>query len=224
MFETNALPPGEPLRPQRPARKNMMLAATIAAGTVCAPVRIRNLSETGAMIDGAALPETGSTLTLTRLQLSIAATVVWNREGRCGLRLHAPVTVDDWIAGVRSRSANTSLGQLRVDQIQSAIRSGAALPPEMPPPPTCVSVEPIEQRIAAELARVKRMLDAISEELTDDVDVLMRHERAMQSFDIAATIVQTLAAVMAAEDRASAVAAVDMHDLRSRLSGQPTLT
>jgi hypothetical protein len=37
-------------------------------------------------------------------------------------------------------------------------------------------------------------------------------------------IVESLAAVMAADDRASAVAAVQMHDLRGRLSGQPTLT
>ena len=68
------------------------------------------------------------------------------------------------------------------------------------------------------------MLDKVSEELTDDVDVLIRHERAMQSFDIAAAIVEELARVMAASDREGAVASVQMHDLRSRLSGRPTLT
>jgi hypothetical protein len=202
-----------------------MLAATIAAGTVRAPVRIRNLSEVGAMIDGSALPDVGCTLMLNRLELTVAATVIWNHAGRCGLSLKAPITVDAWIAGVRASAASGSLGQLRVDHIQSAIRSGAALPSETrPPTPDLADAEPLEPRIAAELARVKRTLDEISEELTDDIDVLMRHQRAMQNLDVAAAIIQSLAAVVAADDRASAVAAVDMHDLRSRLSGQPTLT
>lgn len=209
----------------RAPRKNVMLAASISAGAVSAPVRIRNLSEAGAMIDGAALPNAGSTLMLNRLELSVMATVVWHRDGRCGLSLRVPITVDDWIAGVRTAAANASLGQLRVDHIQSAIRSGAALPSETAAPaPNPVDAEPIEQRIAAELARVKRMLDAVSEELTDDVDVLMRHERAMQNFDIAAQTVEELSTVMAAGDPQRAVAGVQMHDLRSRLSGQPTLT
>lgn len=226
MFEASSLPvetrPG--MRPRAP-RKNVMLAASIAADTVSAPVRIRNLSEAGAMIDGPALPATGSTLELRRLELSMAASVIWNRDGRCGLRLAAPIVVDDWIAGVRSVASRSDLGQLRVDKIQSAIRSGAVLPDPAPPPAAAAAeAGAVEQRIAAELTRVKRMLDEVSDELSDDVDVLMRHEKALQNFDIAAMIVQSLAAVMTAEDRARAVESVDMHDLRSRLSGQPTLT
>lgn len=228
MLETSGIPveirPG--MAPRAP-RKNVMLAASISAGAVSAPVRIRNLSEAGAMIDGPALPDAGSTLELSRLELSMAATVVWNRDGRCGLRLRGHIVVDDWIAGVRSVACNASLGQMRVDRIQSAIRGGEALPAETRAPapnPADADAEPIERRIAAELARVKRALDQVSDELTDDVDVLMRHERAVQNLDIAAMVVESLAAVMAAEHRAGAVAAVDMHDLRSRLSGQPTLT
>ena len=209
----------------RPPRKNVMLAATISASMLTAPVRIRNLSEAGAMIDGPALPDRGSTLTLNRLEMSIAATVIWKREGRCGLALSGPIMVEDWIAGVCKTPGHGSLGQLRVDQIQEAIRNGAALPLETEPPaPNPADADPIERRIAAELARVKRMLDEVSEELTDDIDILTRHQQAVQNFDIAAMIVESLAAVMAADDRASAVAAVQMHDLRGRLSGQPTLT
>jgi len=92
------------------------------------------------------------------------------------------------------------------------------------PVPNPVDARPLEQTIAAQLTRVKRMLDEVSEELTDDIDVLMRHERAMQSFDIAAMIVEELATVLAADDREAAVGSVKMHDLRSRLSGRHTLT
>jgi hypothetical protein len=224
VFETPGLSAGAPQGgPPRPPRKNVMLAATISAGSASAPVRIRNLSELGAMIDGPSLPGAGATLTLNRLALSIGATVVWNRGGRCGLTLGCPIVVDDWIAGASSTAGRA--GQFRVDQLQSAIRSGAALPAETrTPAPHPADIQPVERSIAAELGRVKRMLDKVTDELTDDVDVLMRHERAMQTFDIAAQIVAELAVVLAADDRQAAVGAVQMHDLRSRLSGRHTLT
>jgi hypothetical protein len=202
-----------------------MLAATISAGAQSAPVRIRNLSEVGAMIDGAALPRPGETLTLNRLALSIGATVIWNREGRCGLSLGSPIVVDDWIAGASSTPSILGSGQSRVDRIQSAIRSGAMVSAEVrAPAPNPAEAQPVERSIAAELARVKRMLDKVSEELTDDVEIIVRHERAIQNFDIAAMIVEELAAVLAADDREAAVGSVLMHDLRSRLSGRLTLT
>jgi hypothetical protein len=209
----------------RPPRKNVMLAATISAGSASAPVRIRNLSELGAMVDGPGVPGAGTSLQLSRLALSVPATVIWSRDGRCGLSLGSPIVVDDWIAGAASVAGNLGAGQQRVDQLQSAIRTGAALPAEAVPAATdTAEAEPLELRIAAELARVKRMLDAVSEELTDDVEVLMRHERAMQNFDIAAMIVEELRAVIAADDPHRAVGSVQMHDLRSRLSGRLTLT
>ena len=223
MFETSGLSAGTPAPGEpRPPRKNVMLAASISAGAVQAPVRIRNLSELGAMIDGPALPNPGCTLTLSRMALTIRATVVWSRGGRCGLSLGGAIVVDDWIAGASSTPAG---GQFRVDQIQSAIRSGVALPAETrASAPNPASAVPVERSVAAELGRVRRMLDAVTEELSDDVDVLMRHERAMQNFDIAAQIIAELAVVLAADDRHAAVAAVQMHDLRSRLSGRLPLT
>ena len=204
--------------------KNVMLAATVSAGAVSVPVRIRTLSQDSAMVDGPTLPDAGMSVTLNRLGLAIGAKVLWSGDGRCGLGLERAIRVDDWIAGV-SAAGSGSLGQARVDQLQAAIRSGAALPAETQAPvPEPAEAEPFERAIAAELARVKRTLDEIGEALTDDVDVLMRHEQALQSLDIATAIVGELARVVAADNREAAVGAVQMHDLRSRLSGRPTLT
>ena len=200
-----------------------MLAATIATSAKSAPVRIRNLSESGAMVDGPSLPRAGVALTLSRLALSIGATVIWNRDGRCGLSLTRPIVVDDWIAGTSTSLGLADGAQARVDHLQTAIRSGAALPAETHAPAPA-TIQPVERSVAAELDRVKRMLDQVSAELCDDVDILLRHERAIQNFDIAAMIVEELAAVLAADDREAAVGAVHMHDLRSRLSGRLTLT
>ena len=210
----------------REPRKNMMLAATIEADTVAAPVRIRNLSEKGAMIDGAALPEVGSRVMLKRLELSIAALVIWNEEGRCGLQLAGPNDVDEWVAGVSRPVKHGSLGQLRVDSIQAAIRSGASLP-EAPSPPSSASAPaasgPVEPLIAEELAQLKKILDEIGEVLIEDSAILARHERTLQKLDIAAAVIESLADVMAADDRQSAIARIPMHDLRSRLAGSATL-
>jgi hypothetical protein len=226
VFETSGLAAGTPAGAvARPPRKNVMLAASISSGAAQAPVRIRNLSELGAMIDGPSLPTPGCTLTLSRLALSISATVVWARDGRCGLSLGGTIVVDDWIAGAITNPARAAAAQFRVDQIQSAIRNGAVLPTETrAPAANPADTQPVERGVAAELRRVRRMLDAVTEELTDDVDVLMRHERAMQNFDIAAQIIAELAVLMAADDREAAVGSVQMHDLRSRLSGRLTLT
>jgi hypothetical protein len=208
----------------REPRKNLMLTATIAAAEVSAPVRIRNLSEGGAMIDGAALPEPGSTLVLTRLELSVQATVVWNHDGRCGLQLANRIVVDDWIAGVRRTRTTGNLGQLRVDLIQAAVRSGAALPKDSAPQAApIVDAEALDRRIAHELANLKRELDEVGEAFSDDIDMLMRHEKSLQRFDIAIQTIQYLADLMAAPDRAKAVDDVPMHDLRSRLTGSATL-
>ena len=96
--------------------------------------------------------------------------------------------------------------------------------PQTPPAPEPAAAPPVEQAVASELARVKQMLDTVGDALTEDMDILMRHERAMQNFDIAAQIIAELAEVLAADDREAAVGAVHMHDLRSRLSGRLTLT
>lgn len=208
----------------RDPRKNLMLAATIEADTVTAPVRIRNMSETGAMIDGPALPEVGSQIILRRLGLSIPARVIWSKEGRCGLALAGSVQVDEWVAGVPQPKKNGSLGQLRVDSIQAAIRSGASLPSEpATPPPQARGSIPVDSMISEELMRLRQTLDEIGNTLADDPDILVRHEKTLQNLDIASAIVEALTAVIAAENREEAIAKISMHDLRSRLSGQATL-
>jgi hypothetical protein len=209
----------------RQARKNVMLAATVVVGTMAIPVRIRNLTDVGAMIDGEWCPRVGTAITLRRLDKSVVAKVIWNHGGHCGLSLDQPILVDDWIAGAGSTGRGAGAGQSRVDLVQAAIRGGAIFSAEaLAPAPKPAAAPPVEQAVAAELARVKRMLDTVSDELADDMDVLMRHERAMQTFDIAAQIVAELAAVLAADDREAAAGQVQMHELRSRLSGRLTLT
>ncbi len=201
----------------RSPRKNLLLSATIEAGALKAPVRIRNLSESGAMLDGAALPDVGTRFTLRRLEIEIGATVIWNALGRCGVAFDGKVSVDEWVAGVRQIPRLGSSGQARVDAIQSALRSGDPLLIEAASPTMPVGVGELDQRIAEEMDHAWRLLEAVGDELSDDPVLLQRHGDALQRFDIACQIISHLGAVIGAPDRLAAIEGVAMLELRSRL-------
>lgn len=199
----------------RPPRKNLLLSASIEAGGLKAPVRIRNLSEGGAMIDGTALPEVGTPLVLRRLEVEIGATTVWRAPGRCGMKFEGCVSVEEWVAGVRRLSFG--MGQARVDAIQAAIRSGALLPAESEEADPPADLPAVESRIAEEIAYARRLLDKVGDELTDDPIILQRHGHSLQSFDEACQILDHLGTILRAPDPAAAIDAVTMQELRARL-------
>lgn len=196
----------------------MLLAASIEAGSLSAPVRIRNLSETGALIEGAALPEVGAELILRRMEVEIGAVVVWRTIGRCGIAFAGNVAVDDWATGKRRTPPLFERSQAGVDAMQAAIRSGAALPPDDREAATAPArTEILVDRIAEELAYVRRLLDSVGEELSDDAIILQRHGRALQHVDAAGQILAELGTVLEAKDRAAAAESVRLHELRARL-------
>lgn len=212
----------DPLSPSLPPcdrrdsapRKNLLLAANIEAGARVVPVRIRNLSESGALIDGGALPEVGTDLKLRRLEIEIGATVVWRLGGRCGIRFAGRVHVDDWALGKRRGPALFERSQAGVDARQAAIRAGIVSAPEEPKPRAPLQ----DSRIAEELAEVRCALDMVGEALSDDVTILERHGGSLLRLDLACQVLAELSALLAAKDRAAALAAINMHDLRARLS------
>ena len=202
-------------------RKNVLLSATIEAGAVTVPVRIRSLSEDAAMLDGTVLPDPGTVLTLRRLQLDIGATVMWCESGRCDIAFAGKVSVEDWVAGNCLPKRFVVPGQARVDAIQSALRRGDAPPEEAPPPAIPVPVGELDQRIAGEIEVVRRLLETVGDELSDDMDLLQRYGEALQRFDFGCQTLSHLAAVLSAPDRAAAVAGVTMEELRTRLLEKP---
>lgn len=212
--------PGASARTRAP-RKNLLLTATIRSQGVTAPVRIRNLSEKGAMVDGQALPEPGASLILQRLEVEMRGVVAWRAEGRCGIQFEGAASVDEWVAGRRAPAAIFGHGQSRVDQIQAAIRSGRDIADEDVPAagPAEIITDP-EARVAEELDHVQRMLDDVAADLIRDMALLQRHGEALQRFDNACQILNQLSAILKAKDRPAAIAAVNLEALRNRLLGK----
>nr|WP_256731371.1 PilZ domain-containing protein [Sphingomonas sp. dw_22] len=204
-------------------RKNLLLGATIEAGALRASVRLRNISGSGAMLEGPALPDPGIKLILRRSDIQMGATVVWRVQGRCGVRFDdAGISVEEWVAGARSPSFNGQQGQSRVDAIQGAVRSGAALPAEAPAPSgKGLSLADLDARIAEEVVHVRRLLEDLGEEVAEDPIMLQRHARALQNLDRASQILEHLGAILGASDRVAATEAVKMQELRTRLLRKP---
>lgn len=203
---------------ERAPRTNLLLSATIEAGELKASVRIRNLSESGALLEGAAFPDVGEMLSLRRLDLEIGAIVVWRAQSRCGVKFEGKISVADWASGTYSGSS-IRRDQSRVDGIQAAVRAGM---PAAPPKDRSI-VDPeelkgsLDGRLAEELAHVRRLLENMGDELTDDPIIVQRHSRILQGFDMACQILGHLGAILTAENRAAAVDAIGMEDLRARL-------
>jgi hypothetical protein len=202
----------------RALRKNLLLTASIESEKLKTLVRIRNLSESGAMLDGAVFPEVGAELILRRMDVEIGASVVWRRAGRCGVTFDGAVSVDEWVVGARLPGSRRSHGQARVDAIQAEMRCGKAPISDEPGPlDGPIQAGLLDSRIAEELGHVRRLLEAVGDELTDDALIVQRHGRALQNFDIACQIVAHLGTIIGATDRDKAVGEVTMEDLRTRL-------
>jgi hypothetical protein len=163
-------------------------------------------------------------LTLTRAEISVGATVIWREGGRCGVHFDlVAATVDEWVTGKRPPAFDGKHGQARVDAIQDAVRTGAALPAETQSASAAGSVGAgeLERRIAEEVIHVQRLIDALGEELVEDPVMLQRHSRVLQNLDRASQILEHLGNVLGASDRVDAAQRVAMQDLRERLLRKP---
>jgi hypothetical protein len=200
-------------------RKNLMLGVTIEAGSLKTPVRLRNLSVSGAMLEGSTLPDPGMKLILQRSEIRIGATVVWRMQGRCGVSFDDVTTsVEEWVAGTRAPSFNGQQGQARVDAIQSTVRSGGLLPADAPVASRAeLSTAELDARVVEEIVYVRRLLEALGEEVADDPIVLQRHMLALQNLDRASQLLEHIGAILSAPDRIAAAESVKMQELRTRL-------
>jgi hypothetical protein len=227
MGETGKIEPEKGLEDRVAPRTNLLLAATAVVDGRSIPVRIRNLSETGALLEGAGLPDAGSTLILGRGDLHVSATVAWAAGPRRGVRFHGPTPVHEWTGGAKPRPLEcTGLrDQRRVDAIQQEARSdaapGRALRASTPPPPPPTVCPDLEARLAVEIGYVQRLLENLGDELIKDLFLVQRHGQSLQDLDMVGQILGHVAAILAAEDKAPVIEEIGMEDLRARLKRKP---
>lgn len=181
-------------------RTNMFLAAVLQGQGFSIPVKVRNMSVSGALVEAATVPPIGSEARLVRGSLLMPCSVAWSAEGRCGLRFSALACVRDWLAPPANQ------GQQRVDDAVSLLKLGAVpLPPRSPPQAECLGDAKLAV-LGADLHRVARLIENLGDELAADARVLQIHAGALQNVDIAVQALGVIADAMAGPSDEQALA------------------
>ena len=150
---------------RRAERVHLFLVATLYFGESSNPVRVRNLSASGALVEGASLPEAGAAIVLRRGALEAPGTAVWSASGKAGIAFGGLVDVSDWLPAKEAKR------QTQVDQIAFGLKHArtaaavAAPAPELPP----------IADMAVELAAVQAQLGQLGDRLARDSLVLANH-------------------------------------------------
>jgi len=160
----------------------MFIAATMQFDGLSTPVKVRNLSAAGALIETSVSPAAGVSFTLRRGSLAVPGSVAWTRENRCGLQFDSTVVVRDWMAPPGNP------GQVEVDALIARARSGElSLVPDSPS-----RTEPRSAIQCEKLAEVSALIEALGDELAADADTVSRHGAALQKIDQALQLLEAV--------------------------------
>ena len=173
------------------ARTNLFLTASLSSSGVGHPVKIRDLSATGARIETLLPLEVGATVTLVRGGLSVQARVGWHAERFCGLSFASPVSMEDWM----SNPVNL---QRQPRPLAVAVQGGVVIPVHQ-------EAESAES-VAEELRRVSRWLEAFGQTLASDPQVVFKHGTQLFSLGLAARGLAALAETIHAENHSASSA------------------
>ena len=87
---------------RRSRRSNVLLAATIEAFGKVIPVKLRNLSTEGALIEGKDLPLDGSRVVFKRNELAVDSHVIWVLGDQAGVAFDKPIACEDVLRNIPS--------------------------------------------------------------------------------------------------------------------------
>jgi hypothetical protein len=85
---------------RRSQRSNVLLAASIEASGASLPVKLRNLSTEGALIEGDDLPVEGSEVLFKRNELSVSSRVAWVHDKQAGVAFKRPIPQEDVLRNI----------------------------------------------------------------------------------------------------------------------------
>lgn len=170
-MESNVAPLPYRADGRRQPRTHLFVTASLVAGTTVIPVRIRNMSTTGALIEfSGAAAGVGERMVLRRGVLAVSGSIAWVESGRAGLAFDDTVDVAEWMARIGS------VGQSKIDAMIADIRSG-------PVRSSQVAATPGPDDLVRQLVEIKGQLSRLADSLLED-DELILHHPEIQIFDI----------------------------------------
>lgn len=181
------------------------------AGDVTREVVVRNLSESGALIEGNDLPELGL-VTLLRGDLRVEARIIRCEGRQRGLHFRETIQLPRWLPHTAMREIieasedDRRLGDRRGES-PGRRANDLALPSNLP----------IHERIAEELQLLERQFGRILDTFAEDPIVVMRHPRALTRLESSQQLLRGLAAVLTAADPEAEANKLSMEEVRRRL-------
>lgn len=85
---------------RRSRRSNVFLAASIEVSGTSLPVKLRNLSSQGALIEGDGLPVEGSEILFRRKDLKVKGRVAWIAENQAGVAFNRLLPQEDVLRNI----------------------------------------------------------------------------------------------------------------------------
>jgi len=169
-------------------RSSMFLGAVLRAGSEQAPVRIRNMSPHGAMVETPISPPRGTEVHLIRGRLVAPGTVVWVSSNCCGLRFSSELSIDEWLA-VPAKSE-----QGRVDQVIARVKARAtSAPAAVARHFRATGTSTSGEQLAIDLGAVVGLLRDLEDDLASSGETLVRHGIKLQNIDIAMQMIRAIA-------------------------------
>ena len=150
---------------RRAERTHLFLVATLSFGRASTSVRVRNLSASGALVEGGALPPVGSAIALSRGALEALGTIVWSDAGKAGLLFTGLVDVSAWLP------TNIARRPVKVDPFAAEVKQARAAEVASPVADGAISTD----AIVAELAAIQAQLDQLGAQLALDTALVAKH-------------------------------------------------
>ena len=159
---------------RRHERTHLFLAASLHSKSGSCPVHVRNISASGALIEGSIVPNETDSLIIRRGSLEASASIVWKDGRKAGIAFSSLIPVTDWMA--RQPSAH----QRRVDDMIQAVRAAGGSRGDGAERKETAA----EHSIEADLMALKGTLAELEKGLLGDVIVIATHPE-IQLLDIA---------------------------------------
>ncbi len=104
-----------PVAGKRSARRaRVLLAAKLRTGSGYEiDVRLRDLSQKGALVEGKSLPPQGSEAVFSRGSITVPARVAWTGEGRAGLEFAYPIDESEVLVQLKRTNVDSNQPRFR---------------------------------------------------------------------------------------------------------------
>lgn len=163
-------------------RTNLFVMATLVSDTMSGAVRVRNLSESGALIEANNLPDAGATCRLIRGNLSVPGKVTRRSEKNIGFQFERRVSVESWMKSGHEH-------QQQVDRIVQQAKHVYPVADK-----AHIASHTLKSTVGErnDLHQIADKLDKLADLLSNDPEVIARYMNQLQVLDLASQKLRAL--------------------------------